>query len=328
MRSAELVSIGSVFSRREKDGQYTNSASTYQSLLKYCLVLKQNQQSENDDDQSFTWWEVTDWLTKDINNSSNKSTKDRVENLQRPIKKKLQNLVDLELIQISGIRPVTKGIGTTPEYQCTKYGYLVAWIIESFDKNCDEKLIQDEIYTLVSEIFTIREHSSASNILLSKFFKKCNERKEFRNIIVLLKQSISDGNVIRIADLFNYIWRFDFDDLDARIRFNNMCFETLDELDPEIRNLMLHGLKLDIERRMKAAAKNFEKFEQARFMIKADYNKVALECFCKECDIFIYDAEDVLDYRKSVVDSYSKGSRYLYGRCSQCNTDSLIVPIV
>ena len=126
MRTAELVSIGSIFSRREKDGQYTNSARTSQNIFKYCLSLKQNQQSENGNNQSFTWWEVTDWLTKDTSNSSDKSTKDRVENLQRTIKKKLQNLVDLELIQISGNRPVTKGTGTTPEYQCTKFGYLVA----------------------------------------------------------------------------------------------------------------------------------------------------------------------------------------------------------
>ena len=126
MRTAEIVSIGSVFSRREEDGQYTSSARTYQHILKYCLNLKCNRQSENGDNQSFTWWEVTDWLTKDPSNSSDKPTKDRVENLQRTIKKKLQNLVDLELIQISGNRPVTKGTGTTPEYQCTKFGYLVA----------------------------------------------------------------------------------------------------------------------------------------------------------------------------------------------------------
>ena len=328
MRTAELVSIGSIFSRREKDGQYTNSARTSQSIFKYCLSLKQNQQSENGNNQSFTWWEVTDWLTKDISNSSDKSTKDRVENLQRTIKKKLQNLVDLELIQIFGNRPMTKGTGTTPEYQCTKFGYLVAWIIESFDKNCDEKLIQNEIYILVSEIFTINEHSSASNIFFSKYVKKCNDANEFRNIVSLFRQAISDGNIVKMTDLFNYIWRLDFEDLNTRIRFNNMFFEILDELDPAIQNLILHALKLDIERRMKAAAVNFEKFEQARFMMKADYNKVALECFCKECDRFIYLASDVRDYRKSVVDLYSEGTRFLYGKCSQCNTDSLLFPIV
>ena len=86
MRTAEVVSIGSIFSRREDD-QYTNSARTYQRILKYCLVLKQNRQSENSDNQSFTWWEVTDWLTKDTSNSSDKSTKDRIENPQRTIKK-------------------------------------------------------------------------------------------------------------------------------------------------------------------------------------------------------------------------------------------------
>lgn len=327
MRTAELVSIGSVFSRREND-QYTKSARTYQSILKYCLFLKQNRQSEYGDNQSFTWWEFTDWLTKDPSNSSDKSTKDRVENPQRTIKKKLQNLVDLDLIQISGNRPVTKGIGTTPTYQCTKHGYLVAWIIESFDENCDEILIQDEIYTLVSEIFTIREHSSASNIFFSKFVKKCNDANEFRNIVSLFRQAIYDGNIIKMTDLFNYIWRLDFEDLNTRTRFNNIFLEILDELDPEIQNLILHALKLDIERRMRAAADNFENFEQARFMVRADYNKVALECACIKCDRSLYIGIGLRHYRKSVVDSYPEWTGFLSEICPQCKTDSLIIHIV
>lgn len=189
-------------------------------------------------------------------------------------------------------------------------------------------MIQNEIYTLVSEIFTINEHSSASNIFFSKFVKKCNDANEFRNIVYLFRQAISDSNIIKMTDLFNYIWRLDFEDLNTRIRFNNMFFEILDELDPEKQNLILHALKLDIERRMKAAAVSFEKFEQARFMMRSYYNKVALECFCTKCDMFMYSAHNVLDYRKSVVDLYSEGTRFLYGRCSQCNTESLLFPIV
>jgi len=327
LRAAELVSIWSIFSRRE-DGQYTNSASTYQRILKYCLFLKQNRQSQNDDNQSFTWWEATDWLTKDTSNSSDKATKDRVENPQRTIKNKLQNLVDLELIRVSGSRSMKKGTGTTPTYQCTKFGYLVAWIIESFDENNDQELIQSEIYTLVSDIFTIKEHSSSSNIFFSKFIKKCNDRKEFRNIIVLFRQGISEGNLLKITDLFNYIWRLDFEDLQTRIRFNNIFFETLAELDPEIQKLILYALKLDIERRMKAVSDNFENFERARFMKRADYNKVALEGFCSICDRLIYIGVDVRDYRKSVVDSYSERTRFLSGKCPECNKDSLIIPIV
>ena len=93
--------------------------------------------------------------------------------------------------------------GTTLTYQCTKFGYLLAWIIESFDENCDEDLIQNEIYTLVSDIFTIREYSSASNIFFSKFVKKCNDRKEFKNIIALFRQGVSEGNLSQLKIYFN-----------------------------------------------------------------------------------------------------------------------------
>lgn len=327
MRIAEVVSIGSIFSRKE-DGQYTYSARNYQRILKYCLFLKQTRQSENGDNPSFTLWEVTDWLTKDSSNSSNKSAKDRIENRQSTIKNKLRKLVELELIRVSGNRPVTKGTGTTSEYQCTKFGSLVAWITESFDEKHDEYLIQNEIYALVSDIFTVREYSSSSNIFFSKFVKKCNEANEFRNIIVLFRKGISEDNLFKITDLFNYIWRLDFEDLHTRIRFNKIFFDTLAELDPEVQKQILYALKLDIERRMKAVSGNFEKFEQARFMSRADYNKVALECICVNCDRSIYIGVDLRDYRKSVVDSYPEGVAFLSRICPICGTDSFIVPIV
>ena len=64
----------------------------------------------------------------------------------------------------------------------------------------------------------------------------------------------------------------------------------------------MHALKLDIERRMKAVADNFEKYEQARIMIRVDYNKVALEGDCwGDCDRLIYVGIELRDYRESVV---------------------------
>jgi hypothetical protein len=91
----------------------------------------------------------------------------------------------------------------------------------------------------------------------------------------------------------------------------------------------LHALKLDIERRMKAVVDNFEKYEQARFMLRADYNKVVLEGVCwGDCDRVIYFGIDVRDYRKSVVDSYSEWTGFLSGICPQCNKDSFSIRIV
>lgn len=326
MRTAESVSIGSIFSKRE-DGLYTKSACMYQNIFKYSIYLKNNPKPENDNGKSFSYRMLVDWLT-DSTSKADKSTKSRIENPQRTIKKKLTALRELELIYVSESKPGVKGIGMSLTYQFTKFGYFLAWLIESFNVNCDEILIQDDIYAIVSEILTIGEHSSASYVLLSKFIKKCNERKEFRNIIALFRQAISNGNLIRIADLFNYIWRLDFEDLQTRIRFNNLFFEALGELDSETQDLILYALKLDIESRMKAVVGNFEKYEQARFMIKADYNKVALECACINCDRAIYIGIDLRHYRKVVVDSYPAWTGFLKEICPQCNTDSLVIRIV
>ena len=91
----------------------------------------------------------------------------------------------------------------------------------------------------------------------------------------------------------------------------------------------MYALKLDIERRMKAVVDNFEKYEQARFMLRADYNKVVLEGVCwGDCDRPIYVGIDLRDYRKSVVDSYSEQTRFLSRICPECNKDSFSIRIV
>ena len=327
MRTVELVAIRSIFSRREEDGQYTNSARTYQNILRYSLFLKQNPRRENDNGKSFSWWSLIDWLTSNKNNNSeDKGTKNRIENPQKTIKKKLQNLVKLKLIYVSESRPGTKRIGTALIYQYTKLGYLLAWIIESFDENCDQKLVQNEIYALVSDIFTIKEYSSSFNIFLSKFFKKCKERNVFGNIIAMFRRGVCEVNLIKMADLFQYIWSLDFAEVKDRIYFNNLFDETINELEPEIQKLVLYALKLNIERKMKDISYNFERFEKKRFGIRKDYDKVALECLCGICKRLVYIKLDLLDYRKRITNSYFELASVILAKCQQCKTDSLIIP--
>ena len=224
MRTVELIGIRSIFSRRE-DGQYTKSARMYQNIFRYSLYLKKNPKLENSNGKSFSWWKLADWLTSNTSKLGNTTTKNRIENPQKTIKKKLENLVKLKLIYVSENKP-----GTTL-YQYTKLGYLLAWIIESFNENNDQELIQNEIHVLVDDIFTIKEYSPPFNIFLSKFFKKCKERQVFGKIIVVFRRGLCEGNLIQMADLFRYIWKLGFADAKDRIYFNNLFDETLNELD-------------------------------------------------------------------------------------------------
>jgi Zn finger protein HypA/HybF involved in hydrogenase expression len=58
--------------------------------------------------------------------------------------------------------------------------------------------------------------------------------------------------------------------------------ETLEELEPEVRNLYLNELKLKIDVIMNASALTLE-YEKLRFTLIGDVEVVALEGYCTEC---------------------------------------------
>jgi hypothetical protein len=59
--------------------------------------------------------------------------------------------------------------------------------------------------------------------------------------------------------------------------------ETLDELKPEDKNVVLHHIKLEIERRMEDRVEDLASFEKTRFDIRTRYDLVAVQGNCKEC---------------------------------------------
>jgi hypothetical protein len=104
LRTSEPLAISSIFARKDKGGEYTYSASLYQNILRYSLALNQNRSENNG--LSFTSWEITDWLTTDNEDSTVERTKDRIENPLKTVKNKLNNLIQLRLLDIMGDRPM------------------------------------------------------------------------------------------------------------------------------------------------------------------------------------------------------------------------------
>ena len=68
------------------------------------------------------------------------------------MKDKLNDLVNVGLIDTLGRTKVQKGDATTPIYQYNGLAYLLAWLIESFDPNKRE-LANNEIYNLLDANF-------------------------------------------------------------------------------------------------------------------------------------------------------------------------------
>jgi hypothetical protein len=253
LRTFEPVAISSIFARKVQNGDYTYSASLYQNILRYFLVLKQKRYENNG--LSFTSWEITDWLTINNEDHTDKSIKDRIENPQKTVKNKLKNLVQLQLLNDAEGRPMARGSGTTSTYQFTEYGSLLAWIIESYNSQISQEIICNEIYNLLCDIFMVNDTLSSTStvIFISKFFEKCMKREVFEYIVILFREALVkiDPQIVRLADLFQYVLRLDFKDIERRTFLNGLFDETIDELDLKTRKLVLYNLKLDIERKMK-----------------------------------------------------------------------------
>jgi hypothetical protein len=72
-------------------------------------------------------------------------------------------------------------------------------------------------------------------------------------------------------------------DIEKAKFFVDLWNETLDELEPEARDLVLYHIKLEIERRMGDLVEDLASFEKTRFKIRTRYDYVALEGNCKKC---------------------------------------------
>ena len=137
----ELRTISSIF--RRDGGQYDESALLYRDILVY--PIKKARENGNDtvqngnknaDSITFMRWQIAKWLRSNhsiyvtrYENRPLRSTTDELVSIQNTIKRNLDRLVEIELLQIVGEEKIQKGTGTTPTYKHTIFG-LIAWIID------------------------------------------------------------------------------------------------------------------------------------------------------------------------------------------------------
>jgi hypothetical protein len=213
------------------------------------------------------------------------TTANKIENTQQRTKDKLNDLIEVGLIDIVGSTKVQKGNATTPLYQYNGSGYFLAWLIESFDPNKRE-MANNEIYNLFDSNFKALVSPSSYSIFNAALYKKYKEKGVFGSFVVdpLRERLDSNSQTRDIQELFHRIGVLYVDDDDQSEFFRDLWHEALNELDAKTRDLVLHNIKLEIERRMEAKAQDLSKFEQARFLIKHKHDTVALEGYCDRCN--------------------------------------------
>ena len=281
--------------------------------------------SNNAKSVNFTRWTIVTWLRSNhsiyvIRYKEKPLGSPYVElmSIQNTIRRNLDRLVELELLQIAGEGKIQTGTGTTPIYKHTIFGLLIAWIIELqniYDTEISDleedqrrrKIATDEIYDILQGVLKKGYRCAPTTLLVySKFLEICKEQKLFGNLIQLMNSILlSEDDMITMENFIHRLMEFDFKSENSKLLFRLILWNgTLNSLDERTRNVFLHNAKLDIERKVVEGLKNLRGYES--LMLKAlEYPKIQVilecNCNCKQCRSYILRMLDVRKYKIRMI---------------------------
>jgi hypothetical protein len=238
-------------------------------------------------------WDLAKWLLNNnqefINRYKDLSTRNinipnRIENTQRRTKHRLNDLVNLQLIKVNGYGKETKGTGTVPIYSFTDFGLLLAWLIKSINPE-EQVKAENEIFNLIDSLLTVKEDSSSATSFYSQFFRKCKEKGAFGEIVQHIIDVLHSKHIINsMQELFEHVADLGFKDEKIRRDFMDLWNKIFEELDQNIKALVLFQMKLDAERRFQNSKEYLTKeYEEVRFQNRNNYDSIVIEGTCDKC---------------------------------------------
>ncbi len=283
--------IYSIFEKVE-GGAYTRLALLYQDILRYCIDLDDHKQ---ENDGSFKDRELANWLLNHnqhwINHYKDPSTRktkisDRVDFIADNIKDKIIHLIKLGILEEGGTTRAEKGRFDIPVYRYTRDGHLLAWIAESLIPNKRETA-NKEIYDIIQSVLKTQPQASYE-IFHAKLYERYADRGVFEHFIVdPLREAIDlHSESTSMQELQSKaLFVFHTKDKEKAILYLDLWDETFNEMELHTRELLLYKMKVDIEQRMADSAKSPKTYEETRFTLRAYPELLALEGYCKNCNL-------------------------------------------
>jgi hypothetical protein len=316
---------------REKNGSFSLNSRLYQDILRYFFVVNNN----SNNDGTFRFSELANWLIdnnseivnyyKDLS-SRNTNRSNRVEARKDRIKSKLFDLINLDLIQVSG-KTKAKTIDTNIDlYKYSEDGRVIAWLLQSMDPEKRENADNQIFEILCSKLEKI---GSTDSLFCVAIFKTMKERGLFGKFADLLRQVLNDSTPVRnVSDLLSAV-RVSNNIKEAAKNNPSAAREDLyaiiRRMDLKRRKLFFHQVKLDVENRMQNIAENPAGYEELRFSIADKPWLVATEGRCKKCKHLVEKEAELLPYMELRV--AQRTSMVL--DCPDCEEErSVLIPIL
>lgn len=202
-------------------------------------------------------------------------------------------------------------------------GYVIALLIELLELG-KRKSISQQIYDIFDSY--LKDDTSFYATFYSLLFKKYMQNGIFDEFLidVLLYRLTQVQGLITKDNLFASMDLRTFaDPKKARIHAK-ILLDTLDELDPNIRQLLFHDIKLQYQEAMRRRLKIYHRdFEQRCFELRDQPDVIILEAICLNCDSYLLiDCQTIYYIKKS---NLSPHTPILGIKCSECKQDNCIL---
>jgi hypothetical protein len=333
--------LDSIFEKKDEQGNYTNDALMYQDILRYFEVINKTVLQNN----PFELRELQKWIVQNNKqiredyrgSKAHTSINNKIHNKEGRIKNKFEGLLHLLLIKRG--ETMTKNVQVSESlyrdrktFEYTREGIFLGLIIKSMnlkkvintaraeheitkDQKELEKTYQD-IYDILGLLFKANENSSANTIFYLKLFTKCKDKGVFNQFVELIHNIINtDNNIINISELFGRIVHHAFFSKQSPTEFRKVLYETVEELDEEVKELVLYYMKLfaegQYENKQQDSTRQYEEF---RFNLRNDYERIAVQRYCENCKS---KQNLALHYWDLISPTDNDGKR---AKCPSCNS--------
>jgi hypothetical protein len=304
-RKRKNPSIRWIFERRQdQSGRYTDTALLYQRIMSYALELNRECPT-NGNYESFTTWKLTDWLMDNYYQYKIEMTDYSYRNMTRNnriaakldgVMGKVRPLKILDLVEEKELTKASRGKEHTTILGFTQSGYLLGWIIESFDaSNRQHSSIQ--IYRILEHSHKNRP-SSFDNFAL-RLMEKFKDQNLFEEFIAnTLRERVNDPrwHIDSVLELINSLSIPDFGNISKAELFHDIWFEALSELEENQRNIVMQYVKLNLERSIEEQLLLVRGYEELRYSLRDKPNILAVEGVCKNCSHPCHKAMNLVEY--------------------------------
>jgi len=283
-------------------------------ILRYSIILNSACPENSTDFKQCSVWEIAGWLVDkyprfqdEFNNPSGwrLAKPNKIQSIFDGVEGKVKKLTYLELMEQGKVHV---GSNAITSYRFTELGYLLAWIIESFNIK-QREITNNQIYKVLQRNSSYNQ--SSYDVLGSLEYRKYKERGMFDELFTsILRDIISHSNrqINTMRDLITGSPLPNFNNENNAKVYLEIWHEAFNELpDEETRNCCLYWLKLRIEQIMETKPpKNIKAFEERRFDLRSNYDTLALEGICSNCHLPSALSINILEYMNRISFSSEK----------------------